>query len=100
MVSLRAFDADVSAELLAASILENGYAIVRRHLDDDILARLAGELRPHLDVTDVGDPDAFMGHKTKRFGALLSRCPTTRDMVTDRLVLETADRVVLMPTSA
>ena len=55
--------------------MSDGYAIVRRLLDEGALARLAGELGPHLDAMESGDSDAFTGHKTKRFGALLWRCP-------------------------
>jgi ectoine hydroxylase-related dioxygenase (phytanoyl-CoA dioxygenase family) len=94
VVNLQFFDSGVSADVLAGAIAGDGYAIVRDVLSEDVLGRLAGELRPHLDATATDDGDAFMGHKTKRFGALLSKCPTTRDMVTHPLILETADRVL------
>ena len=94
MARLNTFDADVGADSLAAAIKRDGYAIVRELLDPETLARLSGELTPHLEATELGDPDAFMGHKTKRFGALLSRCPTSRDMVVHPLVLEIADRIL------
>lgn len=94
MATLNTFDADVGADTLVAAIEQDGYAIVRELLDPETLARLSDELTPHLEATDLGDPDAFMGHKTKRFGALLSRCPTSRDMVVHPLVLEIADRVL------
>ena len=90
MARLNTFDADVGADSLVAAIERDGYAIVRELLDPETRARLSGELAPHLEATDLGDPDAFMGHKTKRFGALLSRC----DMVVHPLVLEVADRVL------
>lgn len=93
MADLQDFDADVSADRLTEAITSDGYAIVRDLLAEDARARLAGELAPQLDAA-LGGSDPFMGAKTKRFGALLSRCPTTRDMVTYPLVLETADRVL------
>ena len=68
--------------------------IVRGLLDPEALARLSGELTPHLEATELGDPDTFFGHKTKRFGALLSRCPMTRDMVVHPLLLAVVDRVL------
>ena len=94
MARLNTFDAGAGADPLAAAIEREGYAIVRGLLDPETLARLAGELSPHLEATETGDPDAFFGRKTKRFGALLSRCPTTRDMIVHPLVLEVADRVL------
>ena len=94
MATLNTFDADVGADSVAVAIERDGYAIVRDLLDPDTLARLASELTPHLEATELGDPDAFMGHKTKRFGALLSRCPTTRCMVVHPLALGIADRVL------
>ena len=94
MARLNTFDADAGADTVAGAIERDGYAIVRELLDPETLARLEGELTPHLEATELGDPDAFMGHKTKRFGALLSRCPTTRDMVVHPLALGIADRVL------
>jgi ectoine hydroxylase-related dioxygenase (phytanoyl-CoA dioxygenase family) len=94
MADLQYFDADVTADQVAESIAGHGYAIVRGLLDQSARSTLASELAPHLDAIDTGDGDAFMGHKTKRFGALLSRCPATRDMATHPLILETADAVL------
>ena len=94
MARLNTFEAGVGADALVPAIERDGYAIVRELLEPETLATLAGELAPHLEATDLGDPDDFMGHKTKRFGALLSRCPTTRDMVVHPLVLAVADRVL------
>ena len=94
MATLNTFDAGVVADPLVAAIERDGYAIVREILDRETVARLSGELAPHLEATETGDPDAFFGSRTKRFGALLSRCPTTRDMVVHPLVLEVADRVL------
>ena len=42
----------------------------------------------------TGDTDTFFGSRTKRFGALLSRCPTSRDMIVHPLVLAVTDRIL------
>ena len=94
MARLNTFDADAGADSVAAAIERDGYAIVRELLDPETLARLTDDLAPHLEATALGDPDDFMGHRTKRFGALLSRCPTSRDMAVHPLVLGIADRVL------
>ena len=94
MTILQAFDADVSPDQLAASIAEHGYAIVQDLLDEATIAELSDQLVPHLNAVNLGDPDPFFGHRTKRFGALLSRCPITQDMLTHWLILGTADRVL------
>ena len=94
MARLNTFGADAGADSVAAAIERDGYAIVRDLLDPETLARLTDDLAPHLQATALGDPDDFMGARTKRFGALLSRCPTSRDMVVHPLVLEIADRVL------
>ena len=94
MAILQAFDADVSPDQVAASIADQGYAIVQDLLDAATIATLTDQLVPHLNAVDLGDPDPFFGHRTKRFGALLSRCPLTRDMLTHRLILDTADSVL------
>ena len=94
MAELNIFDTGVGADPLVDAIERDGYAIVRELLDHGTVARLAGELAPHLEATQTGDPDPFFGSRTKRFGALLSRCATARDMVVYPLVLAVADRVL------
>ena len=94
MAGLNSFDTGVGADPLVDAIERDGYAIVRELLDPGTVTRLAAELAPHLEATQTGDPDTFFGSRTKRFGALLSRCPTTRDMVVHPLVLAVADRVL------
>ena len=94
MAVLQTFGVDVSSKVVAASVTDYGYAIVRDILDDAQLGTLSDQLAPHLDSVDLGNPDPFFGHKTKRFGALLSRCPITREMLIHQLVLSTADLVL------
>ena len=94
MARVNTFDAGVGADPLVAAIEQDGYAMVRELLDPETVSRLSGELAPHLKATETGDPDTFFGSRTKRFGALLSRCPTSRDMVVHPLVLEIANRVL------
>ena len=94
MTGLQTFDAHVSSDQLADSISDHGYAIVRNVLNKSTISALSAQLAPHLKAVNLGDPDPFFGDKTKRFGALLSRCPLTQDLLTHRLILDTADRVL------
>jgi len=94
MTALQTFDAYVSSDQLADSISDHGYAIVRNVLNKSTISALSDQLAPHLKAANLGDPDPFFGDKTKRFGALLSRCPLTQDLLRHRLILDTADRVL------
>ncbi len=91
---LQTFEPDVSSEKLHEAITEQGYAVVKNLLPKAELTELSEQLNPHLDLVELGDPDPFFGHRTKRFGALLSRCPITRRMLTNQLILDTADLVL------
>ncbi len=53
---------------------------------DDVLA----ELEPYVEVTRGGDTD-FLGHATRRIGALIARSPTVRSLVTNPTILNTLD---------
>jgi hypothetical protein len=94
MVSLNTFSADAAPGTVSASIREEGYAVIHGMLDDDGLARLRGDLDPLLDATPCGS-EAFMGYKTKRFGALLSRSPAARDMALHPMLLGLLDELLL-----
>tara|TARA_Y100001934_G_C12352343_1_gene776076 strand:+ start:1584 stop:2498 length:915 start_codon:yes stop_codon:yes gene_type:complete len=94
MVSFQTFDPDVCGFELSEAIMRDGCAIVNKAMSINKLKQLKSELSSHIDNTGISDPDPFMGHKTKRFGALLSRCPSTRDLVRTPLILEVADNIL------
>ena len=87
------FDANTSAEKIAASMRADGYAIVSGLLSSSARARLESELAPSLDATQTGQED-FMGQRTKRFGALIAKCPAARELVVHPLVLEVTEKVL------
>ena len=87
------FPRTASAEEVAASIEEDGYAIVHDMLAPDGLGRLRDQLAPLVDSTLAGH-EAFMGAKTKRFGALLGRCEESRTMALDPLLLGIVEMVL------
>lgn len=89
----RTFAPDTPAERIANAMQEAGYAIIHDAINADQIAHLKAELQPHLDTTPTGS-EAFMGFKTKRFGALMARCPQTHDMLTHPLVLGVVEKVL------
>ena len=71
----------------------DGYAIVTGLLDPALHTRLESELVPLLAAAQTGQED-FMGHRTRRFGALLAKCPAARELVVHPLVLEVTEKVL------
>lgn len=55
--------------------------------------RIVAELEPHLEATDRGT-SSFLGHATRRTGALIARSPTVRELVTNPLILDVMDLVL------
>ena len=90
---LNTFPASASAEEIVASMEVESYAIVLGVLDDERLAGLRDELAPYLDVASSGN-EALTGFRTKRFGALLAKIPSSRAIATHPLVLAVADRLL------
>jgi hypothetical protein len=87
------FDPTTDPATVAEAVATDGYAIVRDLLTAAQLGALRHELAPWIERRG-GSDEAFMGAKTKRFGALLGRCPTTHGMVAHPLVLAVADHVL------
>jgi len=73
---------------VAAHLASEGYAIVDRLADQELMDRLAAEVAPFVDESDVGQ-DNYDGAATKRTGALIASCPASRELVMNPLVLAT-----------
>ncbi|MGY8996549.1 MAG: phytanoyl-CoA dioxygenase family protein, partial [Alphaproteobacteria bacterium] len=94
MPDLNTFPPTATASEIAASVKEHGYAVIHDMLDADGLARLRSELQPYLEATVPGD-DAFLGFRTKRFGALMARSEQAREMAQHPLLLALMDELLL-----
>ena len=87
------FGRDTTAEAVSTALRDHGAVIIERLLDDAQCDRLAAELQPWLDATPLGADD-FSGVTTRRTGALLTRCPSSADLVAHPLVLDVVDRTL------
>ncbi len=89
-MSLQTLAPDSKASEIVAAMQRDGACIVRDVLDPEALARLDADLKPWIDRSQTGADD-FTGRFTKRTGALIARCPESRPVVTNPLILEAAN---------
>lgn len=87
-VDLHHFDRNVDPAEVAAHLREWGYAIVDELADPDTMDRFQAEAAPFIDASDVG-ADQYDGQFTRRTGALVARCPTSRELVMHPTVVGT-----------
>ncbi len=81
--------ATTDAHAIVAALERDGAVVVDDVLDRATCDRLDDELAPSLAATP-GGPDDFSGRNTRRFGALIARSATCRDLVMHPLALATA----------
>lgn len=93
MSGLNTFMSTATVDEVAASIGQEGYAIVHDVLDRAALARLEGEIAPYIEAAPFTGSE-FAGEKNKRFGALLAKLPMTREMVVHPLAEGVARQVL------
>ena len=67
-----------------------GYTVLDRILDDDVLAAVSDEIEPHFGVEGWGRND-FEGLKTERVYSLLAKCPSVASLVEHLAILELLD---------
>ncbi len=75
-------------------MVSDGYAVITDAIDRETLNRLNSELDPYFHELHQGH-DGFMGHKTKRFGALLVKSPTVQKLLMHSQVLGAVDNILL-----
>ncbi len=91
--SIPRFTRDATAEEVSDALRDHGAVIIERLLDEAQCATLHAELQPWLEATPLG-ADSFSGVTTRRTGALLTRCPSSADLVAHPLLLDVVDRTL------
>jgi ectoine hydroxylase-related dioxygenase (phytanoyl-CoA dioxygenase family) len=77
-------------EDIATVLREDGCVVVADLVSPELMDQITTELEPHLAATEVGT-DEFLGHATRRTGALIARSPGTRTLVAHPTILGTID---------
>ncbi len=79
-MELTHFSPDTPHAEIVAHLRQFGYAIVDDAADAELMDRLAGEAAPYIDAAGTGR-DEYDGRHTSRAGALIARCPASRELV-------------------
>ncbi|MGI9613979.1 MAG: phytanoyl-CoA dioxygenase family protein [Acidimicrobiales bacterium] len=80
------FTLDAPVDEISDHIARLGYAIVDDLADPALLDRLAAEAKPFVERSATGR-DVYDGMFTRRTGALIARCPASRELVMDPVVV-------------
>ncbi|MEV7713367.1 phytanoyl-CoA dioxygenase family protein [Streptomyces sp. NPDC088270] len=83
---------------VAAAVARYGYAIVEDLAPQSLLDDLAAEAAPFIEASDSGR-DVYDGLQTRRTGALIARCPTSRSLVMNPLAVATARKFLSHATA-
>ena len=82
--------ADTAAADIAKVLREDGCVIISDLVPPELMDQVTAELEPYIDATRGGDTE-FLGHVTRRTGALIARSPGARTLVTNPTILNTLD---------
>ncbi len=88
--SATTLDKDASPSDIAKVLREEGCVVIANLVAPEIMDQILLELEPHLATTRSGDTD-FLGHATRRVGALIARSATVRSLVTHPSILNTLE---------
>jgi hypothetical protein len=81
---------DTPPKEIAKILGEDGCVIIAEIVSPGTMDEIMAELDPHLSKTRGGDTE-FLGHATRRIGALIARSPKVRDLATHPTILSTLD---------
>jgi hypothetical protein len=85
-VELTHFSRETDPTVVADHLRAWGYAIVDDVADHATMDRLAAETEPFVSRSDTGR-DEYDGRNSRGTGALIARCPTSRELVMHPIVL-------------
>ena len=85
-MALHHFSPDVQPDEVATHLREFGYAIIDNLVSPEVMDALESEAAPFIDSSATGR-DEYDGKFTRRTGALVARCPTSRALVMNPTVV-------------
>ncbi len=88
--SVRTVSGDTAPGEIAGVLREDGCVVISGLSTPGTMDRILEELEPYINATRGGDTD-FLGHATRRIGALIARSPTARELATNPVILGTLD---------
>jgi ectoine hydroxylase-related dioxygenase (phytanoyl-CoA dioxygenase family) len=88
------FDRNATADDVAASLGEVGYAVVRELADSDTVDRVNADFDPYLSGVKLG-ATGFAGFKTRRINNLIAKSAACGELALNPLVMGVCDRVLL-----
>ena len=83
--------ANTDTQEIQIQLEKNGALIIEDVIDQPTVAKIKEEIDPFIKKAPTGRDD-FSGFKTQRMGALVSRSPTCRSLITNDLILEAAKK--------
>ena len=93
MRAARTVGAGTAPAEIASILDEDGCVVIAGLASGDTMDGVRAELAPYVDTTGEGG-SAFLGHATRRTGALIARSATARRLVADPVVLDVMDVVL------
>jgi ectoine hydroxylase-related dioxygenase (phytanoyl-CoA dioxygenase family) len=97
-MELEHFPADVAADEVGEHLRRHGYAIVDDLADAATMDQLDREVATYVDASDAGR-DEYDGRFTRRTGALIARCPTSRRLVMHPTAVGAAQQLLSQATT-
>jgi len=94
MTIVQTFSCEADAATIAASLQQDGAAIVERLAAPQILDAIGAELKPHFTLEGDKFKNDFNGYKTRRLSAILALSHHSAELIAHPLVLAVADAVL------
>ena len=89
-MALTTLTADATVADVVQLLRQDGALIIKDLLSTELVDQLVAEVQPYIDTTPTGR-DEFVGHTTRRTGALAARSAVCRDLILHDLVLGSAN---------
>lgn len=92
---LQTLSKQTNSKEIVGALVQDGGVIVANQVPDELVNRIAGELRPHFDEQGDKFQNDFNGYQTLRLGAVLGLSRTSAELIAHPRVMEICDAILL-----